>query len=327
LLTSLIILRYGAGYLVACCALQLSFGKLYNLFPTKWVFLSSLGVFELGSLVCAVTPTSIGLIMGRVIAGAGSGGIFAGAILTIAATTPLEQRSIYNGMLGAIYALASIVGPLMGGAFTALVTWRLCFYINLPIGLITAICVLIFLDKKVGHKPEFELKLREKLVQFDLLGLAAFIPFIVCLLLALQWGGSTFAWSDGRIIALLVLAGLLLIAFTVIQIRQGDKATVPPSVVSNRTVWSCSLYMFMLFGSYIAIIYYLPIWLQAILALSPVQSGIDLLPLILPTVVFAIIAGGLVAWTGYYTWTCILSSLLATAVRRISIAKTWIILI
>jgi hypothetical protein len=85
--------------------------------------------------------------------------------------------------------------------------------------------------------------------------------------------------------------------------------------------------MFMLFGSYIAIIYYLPIWLQAILALSPVQSGIDLLPLILPTVVFAIIAGGLVAWTGYYTWTCILSSLLATAVRRISIAKTWIILI
>ncbi|KAF1817855.1 MFS general substrate transporter [Dissoconium aciculare CBS 342.82] len=304
---------YGAGYLVACCALQLSFGKLYNLFPTKWVFLSSLGVFELGSLVCAVTPSSIGLIMGRVIAGAGSGGIFAGAILTIAATTPLAQRSIYNGMLGAIYALASIVGPLMGGAFTALVTWRLCFYINLPIGFFTAICVFIFLDTKVGHKPEFDLRLGEKLKQFDLLGMAAFIPFIVCLLLALQWGGSTFPWSDGRIIALLVLAGVLLIAFAVIEIRQGDKATVPPSVARNRTVWSSALYMFLLFGSYIAIIYYLPIWLQAILALSPVQSGIDLLPLILPTVVFAIIAGGLVAWTGYYTWTCILSSILATA--------------
>jgi MFS family permease len=259
--------------------------------------------------------------MGRVIAGAGSGGIFAGAILTIAATTPLAQRSIYNGMLGAIYALASIVGPLMGGAFTALVTWRLCFYINLPIGFFTAICVFIFLDTKVGHKPEFDLRLGEKLKQFDLLGMAAFIPFIVCLLLALQWGGSAFPWSDGRIIALLVLAGVLLIAFAVIEIRQGDKATVPPSVARNRTVWSSALYMFLLFGSYIAIIYYLPIWLQAILALSPVQSGIDLLPLILPTVVFAIIAGGLVAWTGYYTWTCILSSILATAVRQSICAK------
>lgn len=252
--------------------------------------------------------------MGRVVAGAGSGGIYSGAILAIAATVPLEQRSIYNGSLGAVYAVASIAGPLMGGAFTDRVTWRLCFYINLPLGLVTAVCVVFLLSTDDGRKPEFDLPLREKLKDFDFIGLFLFIPFIVCLLLALQWGGSTYSWSNARIIALLVLAGILLTAFIAVQLWQGDRATVPPSVARQRTVWSCSIYMFFHFGSFIALSYYLPIWFQAIKGVSAVQSGIDLLPLILPTVILAIVSGILVAIVGYYSWTCIVASLLGTAV-------------
>lgn len=94
------------------CAFQLSYGKLYNLFPIKWVFLTGLGLFELGSLVCGAAPNSIALIMGRAVAGIGSGGIFSGALLMVAESIPLAQRPIYNGCLGSMYAIASIAGPL-----------------------------------------------------------------------------------------------------------------------------------------------------------------------------------------------------------------------
>lgn len=94
---------YGSAYLLTTCAFQLSYGKIYNLFPTKWVFLVSLAIFELGSLVCGATPSSLGLILGRAVAGIGSGGIFSGAVLAIAASTPLEKRPIFNGLLGSMY--------------------------------------------------------------------------------------------------------------------------------------------------------------------------------------------------------------------------------
>nr|WNS47930.1 CapO [Capnodium sp. TTI-000886] len=309
---------YGSGYLrtskVTTCAFQLSYGKLYNLFPIKWVFLTALGIFELGSLVCGATPNSVGLIMGRVVAGIGSGGIFLGAILAIAASTPLETRPIFNGLLGAMYAVASIAGPFyerMGGAFTDRVTWRLCFYINLPFGLVTAICVFFFVSVEDGRKPGFSLPLKEKAKQFDFLGLLFFIGFIVSILLALQWGGSTYNWGNSRIIALFVLAGVLFMAFVAVQILQQDRGTVPLSVIKERTVWACSLYVFFLFGSFLVVIYYMPIWLQAIKEDSAVQSGIDILPSILATVIFSIAGGVLVSVFGYYTWTCIFSSIFA----------------
>ncbi|KAF2717068.1 MFS general substrate transporter [Polychaeton citri CBS 116435] len=291
---------YGAGYL---------YGKPYNLFPTKWVFLTALDIFELGSLVCGATPK---------FARIGSGGIFSGylnkAILAIAASTPLEKRPVYNGLLGTMYAVGSIAGPLMGGVFTDHVTWRLSFYINLLFGPVTAACVLFFLPSRDRRKSGFSLPLKQKAKEFDFIGLILFIPFIVCLLLALRWGRSfcMYSWSNAGIIALFVVAGVLFMAFVAVQICLKEHATVPPNVIKQRTVWACSIYIFFLFGSFMAFIHYLPIWLQAIKGSSAVQSGIDTLPNILGTIVFSIVSGGLVVLFGYYTWTCVLPSILAT---------------
>jgi len=119
---------YASSYLLTSCAFQLLFGKFYTIFSIKWVFLIAIAIFELGSLICGVAPTSIALIIGRAIAGVGSAGIFSGGLIIIAYSVPLPKRPIYTGLVGAMYGIASVVGPLLGGAFTDHLTWRWCFY-------------------------------------------------------------------------------------------------------------------------------------------------------------------------------------------------------
>lgn len=141
---------------------------------------------------------------------------------------------------------------------TEFVTWRLCFYINLPFGLITAVAVLLFLQK-LPPPPRAALSFKQKVQEVDLFGLGVFIPTIVCLLLAITFGGGTYSWSNWRVILLFVLSGLLFAGFVALQIWQGDRATVPPSVAKQRTIWACSIFCFFLFGSFLAFTYYIPI--------------------------------------------------------------------
>lgn len=103
---------YGSAYLLTICCFQLIFGKLYSFLSVKWVFLTALFLFELGSLVCGIAPTSKALIIGRAIAGLGGAGVFSGAVLIVSKTVPLHQRPTYNGLLGAMYGISSVAGPL-----------------------------------------------------------------------------------------------------------------------------------------------------------------------------------------------------------------------
>ncbi|OIW25625.1 MFS toxin efflux pump [Coniochaeta ligniaria NRRL 30616] len=279
---------YGTAYLLTMCAFQLAFGKIYTVFSIKTVFLGSIILFEAGSAICGAAPNSIAFILGQAIAGVGSGGISSGIIVIITYAVPLQKRPKYQGFFGAVFGVSSTIGPLIGGAFTTNVTWRWCFYINLPLGAVEA------------------LPMKEKIQQLNVLGLLALFPGVVCLCLALQWGGTTYAWSEGRIIALLVLAFVLLVVFGLIQVWKPTTATVPPRILVQRSVASGFLVACCLGSHMMLIIYYLPVWFQAINGDSPLDSGIHLLPMVIPLVIASIFTGQLVSKIGYYTPFCIL---------------------
>lgn len=224
------------------CAFQLLFGKIYAFFDVKTTFLTSIVIFEAASALCGAAPTSTAFIIGRAIAGVGAAGIFAGSIVCIVQVVPLHTRPKVQGVFGAVFGGASIIGPLIGGALTTHVTWRWVFYLNLPIG--GAAMVVIAFLLKIPNRDTTKLPLKRKLQQLDFPGTALFIPGVVSLLVALQWGGQSYDWNSWRIILLLVLASALLLGFAVVQVWMPDTATLAPRIFKQRTVLSSMLATF-----------------------------------------------------------------------------------
>lgn len=292
---------YGSAYMLTTCSFQLIFGKIYTFFSLKWCFIGAVMMFELGSLICGVAPSSTALIVGRAIAGLGAAGIFSGAIIILTLSVPLEQRPIYTGLVGGMFGIASVAGPLLGGVFTdSRLTWRWCFYINLPIGAVTLAVIAIFF-KPPARKKVDRISTREKLKHFDFIGTGLLIPCIVCLLLALQWGGSTYKWSNWRIIFLFVMFALLATGFGAMQVLRPKYATLPPRIIKQRSIAWSALLSLCVGSAFFILVFYVPLWFQAVKGVTPTQSGIRNIPLILSVTIFSILSGGLVTVIGYYT--------------------------
>ena len=173
------------------------------------------------------------------------------------------------------------------------------FYINLPVGAV-AVPIICFV-LKLPKAKNADMPLREQFHRLDPIGNVFFLPGMVCLLLALQWGGSTYAWNDGRIIALFILFGLCIITFICIQVWKKELATIPPHIISQRSVAAGLWYAFVVGSAMLLLVYFLPIWFQAVQGVNAVESGIRTLPLIISLVVGAISSGIIVNRTGYYT--------------------------
>ncbi|RMZ66076.1 MFS aflatoxin efflux pump [Pyrenophora seminiperda CCB06] len=292
---------YGSAYMLTAAGFILLYGRIYTFFRTKPVFLSGIFLFELGSLICGAAQNSLMLIVGRAIAGLGSSGIFTGAILIMLNTVPLEKRPLLQALFGACFGVASVAGPLLGGAFTgSKATWRWCFYINLPLGGVT-IVVVWFLLKLEEQKPKLK-NWKETLKNLDPLGTALFLPSITCLLLALEWGAAEYPWSSPRIIALLTVFALLLVLFVLWQyLTRNTTATVPARIVLQRSVFFGGASQFCVGATMLTVSIYIPLWFQAIKGASAMQSGVNTIPLVLSVVLGSIMSGALVQRLGYYT--------------------------
>ncbi|KZP00728.1 MFS multidrug transporter-like protein [Calocera viscosa TUFC12733] len=290
---------YGSAFFLTLASFQSTWGKAFKYFSLKYGVLTSIGIFELGSLICAVAPTSVALIVGRAIAGLGASGIASGAYTIIAFAAPPEKRPAYTGILGAAYGVASVVGPLLGGVFTDKLTWRWCFYINLPIGGFAAFVIFLFFKTPEAARA-VKASAKEKFLQMDLLGTFTIMAAVVCYLLALQWGGVEEAWNNSKVFGLLIGFGLLVITFVIIEWRMGERSIILPRLLRQRTIAVSSVYIFFLAGGFFLLVYYVPIYFQSIDNVSASESGVRNVPLILATALFTIISGTLISFYGHY---------------------------
>jgi len=191
------------------------------------------------------------------------------------------------------------VAPVLGGLFTQDLTWRWCFYINLPIIAIAVAGVFILF-----HNPEAiqsKKTFLQKLNQLDWIGPLFFIPATVFLILALQLGGANFAWNSALIISLFCGFAILLPIWIYTQYRLGEKATIPLRIMFQRTVCFSSIFSFCSGGAFTILAFYLPLYFQAIKDSNPAQSGVEILGLILTSTIASFLAGVLVQVMGYYT--------------------------
>lgn len=216
---------YGSSYLLTTTSLQPSFGKVYAYFNVKWTYLSALLIFELGSVICAAAKNSVMLIVGRAVAGAGAAALFSGGMTIVAYSVPLRKRAIYIALLSSMFGIASVIGPLFGGVLTDRASWRWCFWINLPFGAVALITVFFFF--KNPERKHDDMSFKQKLARIDLFGAFLLTCAIVCLLLALQWGGSTYPWHNSKVWGCILGFGLLIICFAAWQFKLADRYLLP----------------------------------------------------------------------------------------------------
>ncbi|KFY31150.1 hypothetical protein V493_01360 [Pseudogymnoascus sp. VKM F-4281 (FW-2241)] len=281
---------YGSSFFLTVAAFTSPWGKLFKYFTLKWTYLVAVFIFEVGSLICAVAPNSTALIVGRAIAGLGAAGVASGAFILVAFLAPPEKRPAYLGIIGASYGISAVIGPLLGGVFTERLSWRWCFYINLPIGGVAAVILVVFFKLPPHVKPA-EATFREKMLQLDPIGIVLILGAVICYILALQWGGVTMPWDSSEVIGLFVGFVVLLVAFGVNEWWLGERAMLPPRLLKNRYIYQGMAYSFTIAGTYFLVLYYLPIYFQVVSDVSPIQSGVRNLPLILAITLSTILSG------------------------------------
>ncbi|KAI0886808.1 major facilitator superfamily domain-containing protein [Annulohypoxylon maeteangense] len=291
---------YASAYQLISSTLQPLGGKIYSKLNSKWSFLVYLILFEIGSVVCGAAKSSAMLIGGRAIAGAGGSGLLNGALIILNSCVPPYRQPAVVGILMGLGQLGIAFGPIIGGAFTEYVTWRWCFYINLPIGAVVGLIIVLIHIPDHIKKPDARQVLRHAVMDFDLLGFILFAPAAIMFFLALQYGGHQYRWDSSQIIGLFCGAGVTFIIWLSWDIYRGDNAMVPRSMIKTRVVWASCATGFFMGGTVYLTAYYLPIYFQAVLAKSPFMSGVAVLPNILAQMIFGIISGGLVQRIGYF---------------------------
>ncbi|KAJ2400466.1 hypothetical protein GGI23_002013 [Coemansia sp. RSA 2559] len=283
------------AYMLTTTALQPLYGRLSDTFGRVPTLIFSIVIFFGGSASCGWAQSMGVLIFGRALQGVGGAGLVALVFIIISDVTTEAERPAFMGVLGAVWSIASVIGPVLGGVFSDKVSWRWAFLINLPISGVVFIIVVGFLRLPQPHGS-----LREKLKRVDLLGSLVLIGGVVMLLLALTWGGKTFPWKSARIICLLVFSFLSLGLFLLIEWKTPADPTVPIPLLRNRNVSLAVAGQFFAGVAMFVPMFYIPIWYTIVKNDSAISSGLHLLPYLLSVSLVSVASGFIVTKTGRY---------------------------
>ncbi|MFD3931929.1 DHA2 family efflux MFS transporter permease subunit [Streptomyces sp. NPDC058614] len=277
------------AYMLAEAISTVLAGKLGDLFGRKRVFQVSAVVFLAGSILAGASTNMTMLIAARAIQGIGAGGLMVTAMALIADVIPLRQRGKYQGALGAVFGVATVLGPTLGGFFTDNGSWRWCFYVNVPIGIVVMIVVARAIPQvKAMSRPVI-----------DYAGIA-FVAMASCaLVLALEWGGSEYSWGSAMIIGLLVGSVALYAAFVWVELR-AEEPMLPMALFRQRVFTVCSILSFIVGFAMMGSMSYLPTYLQYVDGASATSSGLRTAPLVLGLLITSVISGNVVSATGRY---------------------------
>jgi EmrB/QacA subfamily drug resistance transporter len=288
------------AYILASTIMLPVYGKLGDLIGRKGLFIGAISLFIVGSIIGGMAQDMTWLIAGRAVQGLGGGGLMILSQAIIADVVPARERGRYMGIMGGVFALSSVAGPLLGGWFTESIGWRWAFWMNIPLGILAIASAVVFLKlpKHVNARPKLD---------FAGMGLLAIAS--TCLVLVTTWGGTTYDWDSITIISLIAGTVVSAVAFVLVE-RVAAEPIMPLHLFRDRnfnlTTIAGLITGIAMFGA----LAYLPTYLQMVTGANATEAGFMMIPMMAALLVTSIVSGQLVSKTGRYKWLPIVGTII-----------------
>ncbi|MDA8274241.1 MAG: MDR family MFS transporter [Actinomycetota bacterium] len=289
------------AYLLASTVSTPLWGKLGDLYGRKWFFQAAIVIFLVGSAMSGLSQTLGMLIVFRAIQGLGAGGLIVGAQAIIGDVVSPRERGKYQGLFGAVFAVTTVIGPLLGGFLTQHASWRWVFYLNLPLGAVALVVTAAVL-------PSDQVRIKRVV---DWTGSVLLTLSVTALILVASLGGITFAWGSTPIITLAVVGVVLLGVWALVE-RRATEPILPLKLFANRVFSAASAIGFVVGFALFGAVTFLPVFLQVAKGTDPTMSGLQLLPLMLGMLVTSVVSGFLISRWGRYKVFPVVGSALMT---------------